>query len=325
MPDGVAVLERLGVELDRCRTFPLRGIRYLDEGLVAAGEFPRGIGLGVRRRELQAAMARRAGEAGVELLWGTTAAALAEDGVSTVSGSLPAGWVVAADGLHSRLRRWSGLDGPPARRRRFGVRRHYAMPPWSDFVEVYWASGCEAYVTPVGGDLVGVAMLWGNGKAAGGFDTLLKRLPALARRLSGAPVVSRDLGAGPFEQRVRGVFRGRLALVGDASGYVDAITGEGLSLAFHQASAVVEAIVAGDLRRYAESHRAIGRLPNAITHLVLAIERRPWLRRRAIAALAAEPAVFSRLLGVHSRSLALADVGVGGALRLVRGLVAAGA
>jgi len=130
----------------------------------------------------------------------------------------------------------------------------------------------------------------------------------------------RDRGAGPFRQRARAVRRGNLVLLGDAAGYLDAITGEGLSLAFHQAEALVEAVVAGDLGRYARACRRLRRLPDAMTALLLAVERRTWLRRRMVRALAAEPALFSRLLGVHARSLPLSDFGMRGAVRLAWGL-----
>ncbi|HRC88365.1 MAG TPA: hypothetical protein PK413_22485, partial [Thermoanaerobaculia bacterium] len=136
------------------------------------------------------------------------------------------------------------------------------------------------------------------------------------RRLAGAPAASKDRGAGPLLQRVREVTRGRLALLGDAAGYLDAITGEGLSLAFHQALELAECLRQGDLARYRRRHAAIGRLPNAITRLVLALERHPKLRRRAIAALAAEPELFNRLVGIHSRALPLSQLPVPGVLRL---------
>jgi hypothetical protein len=85
----------------------------------------------------------------------------------------------------------------------------------------------------------------------------------------------------------------------------------------------VESILAGDLERYAAAHRRINRLPNFMTSLVLGLERRPRLRRRAIRALAAEPALFSRLLGIHARTLPPRRLGVNAALRLAWRLVAA--
>lgn len=217
--------------------------------------------------------------------------------------------------------------GDPAAR--FGVRRHYRVPASElpRVVEVWWAEGCEAYVTPVGPEEVGVAMLWSGRKA--GFDALLAGFPRLAARFVGRPVVSDDRGAGPLLQRVSGVVLvgagvrgsadgvgGGLALVGDAGGYVDAITGEGLSLAFAEAEALVAAVVAGDLPAYAAAHRRLGRVPNTLTRLLLAIERRPALRRRAIRALAAEPALFSLLLAIHARQRPATAFFPAGAARL---------
>lgn len=239
------------------------------------------------------------------------------------SAPLPSRWVVAADGLLSPLRREAGLEGPAARRRRFGVRRHFAVGAdhVPDRVEVWWGDGCEAYVTPVGDDEVGVAILWGGRKAD--FDELLAGFPRLARRLEGCPESSRDRGAGPLRQRVRGVVRGNLALVGDASGYVDAITGEGMSLAFQQAEALAAALAAGRPDRYAAAHRRLACLPDALTHLLLFVERHPVLRRRTVRALAADPALFSRILGLHARQLPPSAFGWTGAARLAFRLVTA--
>jgi flavin-dependent dehydrogenase len=117
------------------------------------------------------------------------------------------------------------------------------------------------------------------------------------------------------------VSKGNVALVGDAAGYLDAITGEGLAVALHESAALVAALAAGDLAGYPAAHRRINRLPNLMTGLVLAMERRPRLRARALRALAAEPALFSRLLGIHARTVPPRGLGVS-ALRLAWRLVA---
>lgn len=357
MPDGVNLLGRLGVTLPGGgggaaeapalgEARPFRGIRYVDGATVAEGLFtPPTHGLGIRRTVLHQAMIERAEAVGVELLWGeravgsvelTETTELTEQGGllgvrTSVGRKLVGRWLIGADGLRSTVREWAGLDGRPVSpaRQRFGVRRHFDIEPWTDLVEVHWADGCEAYVTPVGERTVGVAMLWSSGlvDGTGGFDAFMARFPRLEERLSGVPVASRDRGCGPLAQRVRGVFQGRTALVGDASGYLDAITGEGLSLALHQAESLVAAIAAcergeaSDLQPYAAAHRRICRLPEALIRLLLFVERRPRLRHRMVRALAAESEVFDRILGVHVGTRALRHLGVETVLRLAGRLV----
>lgn len=338
MPDGVEQLEALGVPVHELEGRPFVGIRYVEgdpeagDGTVADGRFPDDPGLGIRRTVLHRALVRTAERAGVDLRWGVKAQGLRVGSakgakgeaaaVVTSHGTLEASWVVGADGLHSPVRRWAGLEREPGRVRRFGVRRHYRLRPWTDRVEVHWGEGCEAYVTPVGAEQVGVAMLWGPEWSGGTpvFDRLLEDFPALARRLEGSPVASRDRGIGPLHQRVRGVHRGRVALLGDAAGYLDAITGEGLSLAFHEAFALVEAIEHGNLGRYALAVRRLRRLPDLMTRLLLFAERRPALRQRLIRTFSEEPRLFARLLGIHARQRPPTSLGLGGALRLGWGL-----
>ncbi len=315
MPDGVAVLRRLGVSLDLSACHPFFGIRYLDRDLVAEGRFPEGNGFGIRRTQLHLALIKRAEEVGVEIEWNSRVKGLSRQGVRTETGEFAARWVVGADGLRSPVRSWAGLATRPVKFRRFGVRRHFEVEPWSDCVEVYWAAGCEAYVTPVASREVGIAILWSGRKAS--FDQLLDSFPDLRQRIVGCREVSRHRGAGPLMQRVRGVWRGRVLLVGDAAGYVDAITGEGLSLAFHQAEALAEALAAGDPRSYTKAHRRLHALPDNLTRWLLRIERHPRVRRRMVGALAREPELFSCILGIHSRTRKLSSLGLGGVLRLL--------
>ena len=308
MPSGLAPLRDLGISVEDLPGRSFEGIRYVDRDVSAEGHFEAGQGRGIRRPVLHQALVDRTLELGVRCHWGVVVKSLnavGRDGCEVVSsaGDWRSRWVVAADGLHSRLRTWLGLEGTPTRWPRFGVRRHYRLEPWSSFVEVHWRRGCEAYVTPVDDDLVGIAILWSGEKTS--FDDLLSGFDDLRRRLENAPLASKDRGAGPFLQRVKARTQGRVALVGDASGYVDALTGEGLGLAFHQALALARALEAGDLTSYEADCRRIVRAPEALTKTTLLLSRFPRLRPKAVRLLARDPALFSRLLAVqnHDREL----------------------
>ena len=319
MPDGVERLRSMGVGLVRQASFEIRGIRYIDGATVAEAEFPARCAMGVRRTELHRAMVDRAQDCGVELVWGEKVVGLSEHGVTTTHGQISACWIVGADGLGSRVRRWKGLEQPPSGLQRFGVRRHFRIEPWTDVVEVYWGTDCEAYVTPVGVREVGVALLWSGAKA--NFEQLLARHPELERRLERAESSSPARGTGPLRRGVSRVADSNVALVGDAAGYRDAITGEGLSLAFHQAAALAAAIEVGNLSAYRRRVTELVRLPNLLIDGLLFVERRPSLRQRLIETLSRNPDIFARLLAIHSRDRPLRSLGLGPMVRLAAGLL----
>jgi flavin-dependent dehydrogenase len=214
--------------------------------------------------------------------------------VSFAEGSLDAKWVVVADGLGSLVP--GAPRGGQVRLPRYGFRRHYRLPPWSTFVEVHWGEGAEAYVTPVGEDEVGVAILWHE--RAPSWDAMLSRFERLDERLRGAEAISSIQGAGPFRRRPRRVTAGRLALVGDASGYVDAITGEGIAMAFECGKALARSLKEGGLRSYERAHRRAMRRYRVPTELVLALSAFPSLRRGVVSALARRSLLFESLLGL---------------------------
>ncbi len=303
MPDGVELLEEMGISLPEEQAVRISGIRYIGRDVVAEGRFCGRPALGVRRTLLHAAMAGRAMEAGASLSWRTEARGFLPGGIASSEGPLFARWIVGADGLHSAVRREAGLEAGPARCLRYGITRHFDLEPWTDFVEVYWGNRVEAYVTPVGPREVGVAILWSGRNLP--FAERVRQFPELARRLEGAAMRGVGRGAGPFEQRASGVVQGHIALVGDAAGYIDALTGEGLSLSFHEAFAAVDAMVAGNLGGYQAAWRRMKRRGSAFTRLLLFVEKRPELRDRVLEALAADPDLFSTFVSVHARHLPL--------------------
>ncbi|MBI5159843.1 MAG: FAD-dependent monooxygenase [Micrococcales bacterium] len=293
MPGAVAALARLGVDPPG---LALRGIRYLDGRREAVAPFPDDAGRGVRRLDLQSALAAAAAVQGIRV---HRAAAgeirLLEDGV-LVDGRR-ARYLVGADGLHSTIRRAAGLDRPVHRPARYGLRRHYLRAPWTDHIEVHWSPGAEAYVTPVGPDEIGVAIL---STRRGPWAEQLSAFPAVAERIRDAEPSSTVRGAGPLRQRASAVARGRVALVGDAAGYLDALTGEGLTVGFAAAQELAVCLSRDRLQDYPAAWRRVTWRSRALTAGLLAASRMPAMRRAIVPAAASFPPFYRAVV----RSLA---------------------
>jgi flavin-dependent dehydrogenase len=149
-------------------------------------------------------------------------------------------------------------------------------------------------------------MLWAPERNQGGtsYERLLARFPLLLERLRGAAPSSAALGAGPFARHAEACVADRLVLLGDAAGYVDAITGEGLSMAFECASLLGSMLPevlsrgasAGALRPYARAYQRRYRRYALVTRAVLSVLRHPRARDCAFYALTEHPAAFSHLV-----------------------------
>jgi flavin-dependent dehydrogenase len=313
MPAGVDALRQLEIEATALPGWPLAGIRYLDGPYSAQGSFPQGAGWGMRRPVLVAALKAQALRMAVGLVdrcaWQNIAQAESHVDVQTDKGLFRAKTLVAADGLHSSIRNHLSLNLPqPTQRRRFGVRQHFACAPWSPFVDVHWAPGAEAYVTPVGPHCVGVAFLWGPKPAR--FESLLQEFPALKAKLQGVKPVSSLRGAGRLAQPVMRRHLGRIVLIGDAAGYLDALTGEGLTLGFLCALALAPLVRAGrPLEEYESAYKKLSQPYYREAHWLLALASRPRLRRWAIRLMASYPRIMQAFIAAHSarRFVALRD------------------
>ncbi|BDG03073.1 NAD(P)/FAD-dependent oxidoreductase [Anaeromyxobacter oryzae] len=311
LPAGLRALETLGVLplLPPADIARIREIRWIEpDGIAARLALPPPGGLGVRRTALRAALRARAAALGVEILEGAEVVGHRREAGAIraeVAGgaAVPGRVLVAADGLGSPVRHREGLDRRVAGAPRFGIRQHLAMTPWSDAVEVHFGDGAEAYVTPAGARRVGIAILFERGEQVR-FEALLRRFPALLARVEGAPADSVVRGAGPFARASRARVADRLVLLGDAAGYVDAVTGEGLSLAFgcalDLAALLPDALARGASTAALAGYERVWRrrfVPYARwTRLVLGLSRRPALRRRVLALARATPAVFERVV-----------------------------
>ena len=314
MPDSRETLAQLGIDLTDDDGQLFSGIRFANRAQSVDAHFPQGAGIGVRRPHLHTLLTNRAQELGAHLLWSShvqlSAATEPNSGgrqTALVNGQpVRYRWLIGADGQASSVRKWAGLDRTQRRLLRFGFRTHYRVAPWSDFVEVHWARGGQLYVTPVAADCVCVVYITRDPKCD--RKNILADFPEVARHLAGAEAVSQQRGAVTATCKLHRVASDSVALIGDASGSADAITGEGLAICFRQAHALADSIHSGSLAPYRRAHRRIAKLPYAMGSLMLLLDRWPGIQIRAIRALACTPGVFRELLHAHMGEKALTSV-----------------
>lgn len=323
MPTGWADLAALGVAdlIPPAQQHPIVGIRYLlANGTTAEANFAPGPGRGLRRTVLSEALHARALRLPLLTLRDSIAATplrTSDEGVIVQVGEeeTRVKLLIGADGLNSKVRAWAGLDAGYGKRTRYGARQHFEVRPWTHHVEIHWQPGAEAYVTPASDTQVGVAFLWEKGRCdpdsgARLFPSLLQHFPRLAEKLGGTVPSSQVMAVGPFHRKTHDVIADGVLLLGDASGYLDAITGEGLSLSLAQARSLAETIApvlcrsegrvpVRDLRAYARAHRRISRSYYRMTRMALQVGRSTLLADRAVRALQREPRFFQHLLSAN--------------------------
>jgi geranylgeranyl reductase family protein len=330
-PDAVAVLDRLGVLADIRRRSPasVRGMRVVaPSGTSAIGRFEGQGGLALRREHLDLLLVEHAVRCGAEIMDGATVAEIStpeagarpvrvrtEKAGTTIHGRL----VVGADGLHSRV---AGLVGP---RRRGHLRRaalvaHYeGADGMRELGEMFVTALGYVGIAPVDGGLVNVSAVWNVARAPERlpdrptwFARQIAQAPELAERLRPARRVGPLLGAGPFASRARRPLADRVLLVGDAAGFFDPFTGDGVwtalvgaeiasAVALHALAA--DGLSARDLAPYAAARRRVFMGKWTVERLMSAVVGRPGLLDRLAARLAARPRVMETLVGVsgHQR------------------------
>lgn len=313
LPDAIQALADLGVKLRKSDGFTLRGIRFQDSTASVRADFPVGYGKGLRRELLHGRMVERAADCGVRFLWNAPITGLHREGVIIGRRSkITARWVIGADGSRSQVRRWAGLESRWLGLGRSAFRQHFLAKPWTDAAEIHWVDRAQAYVTPVADDGICIAMI--SNKPELRVRKALRMFPRLAEQLGDAPTASKERGAltGMFE--LKRVYRGNVALIGDASGGVDAVTGEGLCLSFRQAMVLADALVAGDLEHYQAAHRRLLRRPRFIGGLLLLMDRRSFARQRTLRAMQAAPQLFGGMLAYHVGATRFPQLATTGAL-----------
>ena len=297
LPESLACLAQLGIELPNETGYPFRGIHFLDSDSSVRADFPSANAVGLRRTVLHQLLLRRAEQLGVTLLWGAKYVAITEEGISVNGRVLRAGSVVGADGQNSAVRRQSGLDQTKADRRRYGFRTRFRIPPWSPYMELHWGPACQIYVTPISSNEISVALISRDSHLR--LNQALDWFPRLRQALHCAEAASPEMGALTAMRTLRRVTTNRIALVGEASGSVDAITGEGMCLAFQDAIALARVLKSGALRDFERLHRSIRRRPRVMAELMLMMDRNTAIRRNVLSAFERRPYLFSLLLSIH--------------------------
>jgi 2-polyprenyl-6-methoxyphenol hydroxylase-like FAD-dependent oxidoreductase len=326
MPPGVEVLRRLGLYDAVLATGarPIQGVSYQHPGghPKAFAPFPpppdggAAWALGVRRTSFDAALVdavrhepratviERARVTG--LMRGPSGRV---SGVETSGDPIGARIVIGADGLHSKVRTWAGLAKLSRPHRRFGLAGHWRVDTTGrDALLITLADGHEWYEAPVGPLELLVSVLDGRSQSRITAQTYEAAARQSVPAVRHAALLSRPLGGAQFHQRTRRVAGGRVFLVGDATGYDDPTTGDGLAIGMLLAERLAEhidALLGGALspvmaaRRYQADHVSLVRDRRRLTQLVLVQDRSQFLSRRALRKAARDPRTLSKLLAIN--------------------------
>lgn len=347
MPPGIDALKRLGVfqNISDDMRRPFVGVKYFNaNGAEAFGQFPNAPGFGVRRTYLSRALFQSVEKAeSISLVeraivkkiercnheWHVMIVRDQEERL------LKTKLLIGADGMRSFVRDALHLQGePPTKMKRYGARQHFQISPWSSFVEVYWGNGIEAYVTPSGSDRVEVAFLWERDaqralfRGKTGVDQFLDHFPPLKTRLQNAIPSSELKGIGPLAVRAKTSVEDGLILIGDAYGYMDGITGEGISVGLEQALMIGQKLPAcireerlqkADLKQIGATIKKLFQKSVFTTKLALVLSRHSLLRNLAIAGLSRSPTLFRAFLEVNMGERQLWQLPLKGVLQALWG------
>jgi menaquinone-9 beta-reductase len=332
-PEAARILDRLGVlKIVDASAAPLRGMRITaPDGTEIVGTYRpvsgwapyRQHAIGVPRLVLDATLADRLRSLPVDfreevrvtdLLLERGAVVGVESQAGTTTTVLRAPLVVGADGRASVVAERLGCRAAHPLRRMALVTYVGGLGDCRDYGEVFVDPPDYAILNPLADGRANLSVVVPLDHAAPHSDRLelffaarVKQIPSLARRLAGSERLEPVRALGPLALRVGAPGRDGVLLVGDARGFLDPFTGEGMFTALRgaelAAGAVAEAIRTGDvsargLAGYEAARRRAFRSKERVVALLQLVIARRWLANRVAHALARRPALLDVLMGV---------------------------
>lgn len=300
----------------QAEALPLRGMRVIRDEAAVEVRYRDGSGArqawGLDRTVFDARLAAHAADRGARLMERTSFEELVRDGDRPTGAVLrtPDGrvevrsrWLIGADGARSRVAARLGVERPLRRPRRLGLVAHYeGVPELADHGEMHVAPSWYVGLAPLSGDRLNVGMaLPLNGDRRGAeerFAAAIAGIPAVSARLRDRKRLTPIRGASPIGHRVAKAAGAGWMLIGDAAGFIDPFTGEGIFRALRSARAAAEALAAGDAgaeRRYLAARRAAFAAKDAVTWTIQGLLAAPPLLGYALRRLAARPPLAERL------------------------------
>lgn len=212
-------------------------------------------------------------------------------------------WLIGADGARSRVSQAIAVERGVGMPRRLGLVAHYeGVPDLVEHGEMHVGPGWYVGLAPLAGERLNVGMalpLNGDRRPAEErFAAAIDGIPAVAARLKGRGRLTPIIGASPIGHRVRRAAGRGWMLIGDAAGFIDPFTGEGIYRALRSARAAAEALEGlddGATDRYLATRRRAFAAKDALTWLVQGMLASPPLMGYALRRLASRPETAARL------------------------------
>ena len=257
-PGAYAILQRLGLEATAARALPIDGMIVTGgEGVRVEGRYGEARGYAISRTDLDLALLTAAAGAGARieqealvdapLMDGARVAGVVVKGRQGRPFRIAARITIAADGRYSRVARALGLSRSPRRPRRWAIGSYFQdVAEITAFGEMHIRRGHYLGVAPLPGGICNACVVTPHPGTGTPKEILTRALdddPQLRDRFRSARMVVEPVSLGPLAVDCPVPGMPGLLLAGDAAGFVDPMTGDGLRFAFRGAElAAVQAL-----------------------------------------------------------------------------------